>query len=269
MSGEPRFIRRTGAWALSLTCTAVVFLAAQALSGGLSLSPLVAYAFGFGCVVAATLAAGLFAPSNARIVTPIVLGVACTLGLAYAFAAGDSGWPVALAVSIALLAAGSALGSLVGARIESAGHLLFVALASALADVFSVTSPEGPSAAISKSDVALRIAAVSWPMIGTGSIEAFLGVGDVVFTGLYIASARRHELSMRRTLLALGAGYCATMLAVLALQVAVPALPFLGGAMLIAHPEARKPPLADRRRGFVALSVMAAVFLVLLLRPHD
>jgi hypothetical protein len=269
MSGEPRFSRRTGAWALSLSCTAVVFLAAQALSGGLSVSPLVAYALGFSCVVAATLAAGLFAPVTARVVIPIVLGVVCMLGLVYALASREPGWPMALAVSIALLAAGSALGALVGARIEHAGHLLFVALASALADVFSVTSPEGPSAAISKSDAALRIAAVSWPMIGTGSVEAFLGVGDIVFTGLYIATARRHELSMRRTVLALGAGYCATMLTVLVLQVAVPALPFLGGAMLIAHPEARRPPLADRRRGFVALSVMAALFLVLLLRPRD
>lgn len=269
MSGEPRFIRRSGAWVLSLSSTAIVFMAAQALSGALSLSPFVGYVFGFSCVVAATLAAGLFAPVRARIVTSIVLSVVCALGLAYAFASRSPGWPIALAVSIGLLAAGSALGALVGARIEHAGHLLFVALASALADVFSVTSPEGPSAAISKSDAVLRIAAVSWPMIGTMNTEAFLGVGDVVFTGLYIASARRHELPMRRTLLALGAGYCATMLTVLVLQVAVPALPFLGGAMLVAHREARRPPPADRRRGFVALSVMAAVFLVLLLRPHD
>jgi hypothetical protein len=269
MSNEPRFIPRIGSWAVSLSATAGAFLVAHALSAAIPLSPLVAYAVGFSCVVAATLSAGRFAPSAARVVAPIVLGVVTALGVAYAFASREPSWPIALAVSIALLAAGSALGALVGTRIEHAGHLLFVALASALADVFSVTSPEGPSAAISKSDAALRVLAVSWPMIGTGSIEAFLGVGDVVFTGLYIASARRHELPMRRTLLALLAGYCTTMLAVLVLQVAVPALPFLGGAMLIAHPEARRPPATDRRRGFVALSVMAALFLVLLLRPRQ
>jgi hypothetical protein len=268
MSVEPRFIRRRGAWAVSLACTAIAFAASHGLSQVLALGPLAAYAIGFSCVVAATLGAALFAPRTVRVVAPIVIAVLCALACAYAFAA-HAGWSIALAISIALLAGGTALGSLVGTRIEHAGHLLFVALASALADVFSVTSPEGPSAAIAKSDVALRIAAVSWPMIGSGSIEAFLGVGDVVFTGLYIATARRHELPLRRTVLALAAGYCATMLAVLVLQVAVPALPFLGGAMLIAHPEARQPPVAERRRGFVVLSVMAALFLVLLFRPRN
>jgi hypothetical protein len=268
MSLEPRFIRRGGAWAVSLSCAGIAFAVAHALSEAVSLAPLAAYAVGFSCVVAATLGAAVFAPRTPRVATAIVITVLCLLGVAYAFES-RAGWPIALTVSIALLAGGTALGALVGTRIEHAGHLLFVALASALADVFSVTSPQGPSAAIAKSETALRIAAVSWPMIGTGSIEPFLGVGDVVFTGLYIASARRHELPMRRTLLALAAGYCVTMLTVLVLQVAVPALPFLGGAMLLAHPEARRPPATDRRRGFVALSVMAALFLVLLLRPRD
>ncbi len=266
MSSEPRFIRQLGAWTATLVCTALAFCAALAVPA--DPSPLVAYILGFACVVAGTLAAGAFAPAKARVVVPILLSAVAVLGLAFMLGA-RAGWPVALAVSIALLAAGPSLGALVGTRIEHAGHLLFVAFASALADVFSVTSPEGPSAAISKSDTALRIAAVAWPMLGSGQVEAFLGAGDLVFTGLYIASARKHELSMRRTLLALTGGYIATMLCVVAFQAAVPALPFLGGAMLIAHPEARRPPAADRRRGFVALSVIAAVFLALLLRPHD
>lgn len=267
MSGDPRFTRRRGAWAATLACTAIAFVVAHGVASLLHVSPIVAYVVGFVCVVTAALSAAVFAPRTASIVVPVVGVVLCGLGTAAVL--GSREWPTALAVSIALLAGGTALGALVGTRIEHAGHLLFVALASALADVFSVTAPEGPSAAISQSDAALRIAAVSWPMIGTPQIEAFLGVGDVVFTGLYIATARKHELSMRRTLLALAAGYCATMLTVLVLQVAIPALPFLGGAILIAHPEARRPPEADRRRGFVALSVMAAVFLVLLLRPRD
>jgi hypothetical protein len=266
MNSERRSTRQLVAWSASLLCAALAFCAALAVPFGAS--PLTAYILGFACVVGATLAAGRFAPGTAAVVVPVLLSSVAVLGLAFVFAE-RAGWPAALAVSIALLAGGTSLGALVGARIEHPGHLLFVALASALADVFSVTSPEGPSAAIAKSDVALRVAAVAWPMIGTGSVEPFLGAGDIVFTGLYIATARKHGLSMRRTLLALAAGYLATMLCVVAFQVAVPALPFLGGAMLIAHPEARRPPAADRKRGFVALSVIAAVFLALLLRPHE
>jgi hypothetical protein len=266
MNSEPRFTPQLVAWSTSLLCVGLAFCAA--LAAPLGASPLTAYVFGFACVAGAALAVGRFAPGKARVVVPILLSALAVLGLAFVYGA-RAGWPAALAVSIALLAAGTSLGALVGARIQHSGHLLFVALASALADVFSVTSPEGPSAAISKSDVALSVAAVAWPMLGTGRVEPFLGAGDIVFTGLYIATARKHELSMRRTLIALAAGYVATMLCVVAFQVAIPALPFLGGAMLIAHPEARRPPAADRRRGFVALSVIAAVFLALLLRPHE
>jgi hypothetical protein len=46
----------------------------------------------------------------------------------------------------------------------------------------------------------------------------------------------------------------------------VPALPFLGAAMLIAQPRAWQVPEQDRWRGFVALSVMAALLLALMLR---
>jgi hypothetical protein len=269
MSGEPRVIRRNVAWAVSLASTAAVFRAVSATAVHVAASPLLAYALGFGCVVVATLGAGVFAPRTVRTVLPIIVVSSCGLGYAYVTNPREPGWPFAVAVTIALLAAGSSLGALVGARIEHAGHVLFVASASALADVFSVFAPSGPSHAIAKSETALRLAALSWPMIGSNTIEAFLGVGDVVFTALYLATAQRHGLSLRRTLLALALGYCAAMLVVLGLQVPVPALPLLGAAMLVAHPEARRPPAADRRRGLVALSVMAAVFLVLLLRPHD
>jgi hypothetical protein len=106
-------------------------------------------------------------------------------------------------------------------------------------------------------------------MLGTRNIEPFLGVGDIVFSGLYVATARRHGLALQRTLLALAGGYALTMLGVFVFRTAVPALPFLGAAMLLAHREARCPPLADRRRGLVVLSVMAALFVALLLRPRD
>ncbi|HKU36952.1 MAG TPA: hypothetical protein VJR89_02360 [Polyangiales bacterium] len=229
------------------------------------MSAYVAHAVGFGCVVACTLAVSRFAPDRLPHVVPIALGGIALVAGSYALR--EPVWLCALAVAIALWAGGSALGALVGARIEHPGHLLFVALASSLADLFSVLSPSGPSAAIAQSEIALSLAAVSWPMLGSRNIEPFLGAGDIVFSGLYLASARKYGFALRRTLLALASGYAVTMLAVFALQTAVPALPFLGGAMLWAHPETRRPPAADRRRGLVVLSVMAALFLALLLRP--
>lgn len=266
MSVERRF-SRGAAWALCLLCSGCAFALAYAISDTLACSAYLAHAAGFACVVACTLAVSRFAPDRIAIVPRMLLAAIALVAGAYALR--EPVWLCALAVSLALLGAGSSLGAAVGARIEHPGHLLFVALASSLADLFSVVSPTGPSAAIARSELALSLAAVSWPMLGTRSIEPFLGAGDIVFSGLYLASARKHGFALRRTLLALAGGYAVTMIAVFALRTAVPALPFLGGAMLWAHPETRRPPAGDRRRGLLVLSVMAALFLALLLRPKN
>jgi hypothetical protein len=271
MSAEPRFTFAAasdlGAFCSALVATATAFLVSGWAAEHLTISPLFAYAIGFACVIVAALSVSRFAPCSVRVVVPIAVVAAGVL--VAAFVTRGSGWSTALAISIALLSAGSALGAFVGARIEHPGHLLFVAVASSIADAFSVLSPHGPSAAIARSEVALSLVAISWPMLGTRAIEPLLGVGDVVFCGLYIACARKHALGLRRTWLALAAAFGLTMFAVIAFEIAIPALPFLGAAMLAAHPKARRPPLADRRRGLVVLSVMAALFFVLLLRPHD
>jgi hypothetical protein len=55
------------------------------------------------------------------------------------------------------------------------------------------------------------------------------------------------------------------MVFVIALEAAVPALPFLGMAMVAAHPQARRPPERDRIRGYaIAAAVVAAVAALLL-----
>jgi hypothetical protein len=171
-----------------------------------------------------------------------------------------------LLVAGALYAIGSLVGALVGSRIEHAGHLLFVVVVSSLADTFSVAAPEGPSAQIASSAVALSYLAVSFPMLGTPDIAPLLGVGDLVFASLYVSASRAHDLPMRRTWIALGAAFLVTMLVVIWLELPVPALPFMGVAMLIAQPLTRVPPVRDRARGFMALGAISALFIALLLR---
>ena len=97
--------------------------------------------------------------------------------------------------------------------------LVFVAIVSAAADIASVFHPSGPSSAIAQSKAALSLLALPWPMLGSSNMEPFLGVGDVVFTALYVASTRRHALPVWRTLLGLTLGYALTMVTVVALEV--------------------------------------------------
>jgi hypothetical protein len=151
--------------------------------------------------------------------------------------------------------------------VEHVGYLVFVAVVSSAVDFVSVLHPSGVSAAISRSPVALSLVALPWPMLGTQAIEPFLGVGDVVFAALYARACCNHGLDPRRTLLALAAAFAATLLLVLALEQVLPALPVLGAAIVAAHPEARRPPVADRRRGTIgALLIVAACALLFVAR---
>lgn len=238
-------------------------LALRAVGPAVPLHPLGSYVFSFSCVCALVLASAQACPARARGDLVWLVGALGVLGLVAW--SGGRGAAHAAVVLAALLIAGSVLGSVVGTAIEHAGHLVFVALVSSLADAASVLHPKGLSAAIVESEQALSLLALPFALLGTADTPPLLGVGDVVFTALYVAAARRHGLSERRTLLALALAYAVTMVAVAGLEMALPALPFLGLAMVVAHPEARRPAVRDRARGFAAIAVLAMVLVGLAL----
>ncbi|HMI93121.1 MAG TPA: hypothetical protein VK509_17240 [Polyangiales bacterium] len=256
------------AWAPWLRWLAVIVWAlgmlalARSLSPSLDVEPRLAFLSGFAAVaLSAVLTAAACPPIQPRALIGLAFPAAALLALAFRPAPDLTG---ALIVTAALLAAASLVGGAVGRAIEHPGQLVFVAVVSAAADAASVFHPSGPSAAMAQSKAALSLVALPWPMLGTPAIEPLLGVGDVVFTALYLASARRHGLPWRRTMVALLLAYGVTAALVLVLETAVPALPLLGLAVVLAHPEARRPRVADRQRG-VALSIAAVLGVAALL----
>lgn len=249
-------------WLSAVALAEAALVGAHAVSPEVGISALPAYALGFAAVAVTALGTSLACPLWPKPALAWVAVPACAIGLVGQFGAGELA--TALIVTAAILFGATLVGSVVGAAIEHAGHLLFVAIVSAAADIVSVVHPSGPSAAIAQSKAALSLLALPWPMLGTPKLEAFLGAGDVVFTALYVASSRRLGLSLVRTGLALTLGYAVTMVAVIAFEAPVPALPLLGLAMVLAHPEARRPPKRDRVRGF-AIAVLAVGFAALLL----
>lgn len=238
--------------------------AARAVQTRVPLMPRPAYGLAFLAVAGAAIGTALFCPPAKRTALAWLLFPAAVLWLL----AGRELDPLsgALLVGATLLLGGSLLGSVIGNSIEHPGHLLFVAIVSGAADTVSVVHPAGPSAAIAQSRAALALFALQFPMFGTENIEPLLGAGDVVFTALYIACARRHGLGLRRTALALSGAYAVTMCLVLALERAVPALPIFGLAMVLALPAARKPPARDRVRGFALSALVVAAAAAALLR---
>ena len=166
----------------------------------------------------------------------------------------------AMLVTACLLLFGTLTGAVVGNAIEVPGHLVVVAVVSALVDTFSVLHPSGPTAQLIEIEAAIDLLLLPWPMLGTSDIQPVLGVGDIVFVAIYTSASRRHELSMRRTVAALAVGLAVTLAVVIATGSGTPALPFLGGAFVLAHPSARALPKQDRKKALGGLLLLCAVF---------
>lgn len=216
----------------------VALLGLQAVGASVPAPPLLAFAFSFSAICGFALGCARSCP----LLKPrALLGLIGPLACLAVVASIGTGTPVQAAIVLpALLIAGTLVGNVVGSAIEQAWHLSFVALVSSLADAASVLHPSGPSAAIVESDRALSLLALPFAFLGTSDTPPLLGVGDVVFSALYVAAARRHGLPARRTLVALSIAFATTMIVVVALELPVPALPFLGLAMVIAHPQTRR-----------------------------
>ena len=242
--------------ALALSCTAFWLTAQLAMYS--APAPIAAYLLAFFCVVACTLGTATQVAANTR---ACLLG--CGLGLALlagaALGRGVLGLTLSgAAVLAALLLIGTGVGALVGRRIQHPGHLLFVAVISSVADVWSVTQPGGVSKAIAEQPLALSLVALPWPMLGSAQLAPLLGVGDVVFTSLYLAATRAHALPLRRSVLALAAGYALTTALVIVSERPIPVLPLLGACFVLAQPAARSVSALDRRRGAWALTLIAS-----------
>lgn len=226
------------------------------------LAPLVAYLISYGMVVGFVLATCVAAPAlEGRRAWGLLLPAGILLILALFKVRADNVGLAAL-VLVAVLLGCSALGGLIGGKVEKAGYLLVVAIISASVDAFSVLAPEGVTAQVVEDEALLSVLAISWPMAGFLELFPVLGMGDVTITALYFVAARRHGLSVWRGLIAFGIAYIVVAICVLWAERALPALPFLGFAALAAWPEARRVPKEDRAQAWGGIAVIAVALIL-------
>ncbi len=268
-AASPPSSKQLRLWALAIAIGVLAFLATATLAPHVPLDPsaslsvaLAAYLLAYACVAACVLAAAGVAPDlggRALVVVGAALAALVPLRDAAPTLLGSA------TVLGALLAAGTASGAALGTRVQAAGHLLPVAVVSSVADAVSVLTPGAPSDVVVATPALLSVVALPWPFLGTDDRPPILGVGDVAFAALYVAAARKHGLSPARTSVALALGLAATALAVAGTGLPLPALPALGAAVVLAHPEARAVPAADRAAALVgcvlAIGVGLAVWL--------
>lgn len=270
-----RELSRTRTWGWALAGCAGSFLGFALASPFFPFDPhddaiaaLAAYWIGFGAVCAMTIASGALVgprPPRALVIwIPVALVLVALASANVPASSGPPGIGGSAVVIAALLASGSISGGVLGARIAHPGHLSVVAVVSSLADLWSVLGSSGPTATIVTNAPLLSVLALPFPMLGTSDIEPLLGLGDIVFVALYLTASERFGLEKRRTMLALSVAFALTALFVILLARPIPALPFLGLAILVAHPEGRLPPPSERRTALMGMGVLALLVLVVL-----
>ena len=260
--GRPR-VRFLAWWGAGLLCAALVAIAA-ALAPHVALAARPAFALAFLAVTGEILLlARLAPPSRGPLWWGTLLLMFGTLSLVSgARLTGES----AALVTAALLWTATGLGTALGARIDKPGHLTAVAAVSALADLWSVYDPAGPSAALARQVLAqperITAFALSFPLLGSHHIPAIIGAGDVLFAALYVAGFERHGLPVKRALVALFAGFCVGLVLLLTLERPLPLLPLLGAGIVLSDARVRSLEAREGRSVLLVLAVVSALLVI-------
>jgi len=250
-SAEPRGSR----WAALILGSALVQASFAFASPAMRLSVEVGYFVAFAMVVGFVVAISLGVPRLSARQTWCVCSLAgATLAVMASMRIQVDNIGLAALVWVCIMFGCSALGAAVGRAVEKPGHILVVVLLSAAVDAYSVLAPEGVSAAVVENEVLLSVLALSWAFPGTAQVLPLLGMGDVTMTSLYLAAGLAHALPRGRCAAWLLAGYAAVAVAVFVMGRSLPALPFLGVAVVLAWPQTRR---LERREWWVALAGVA------------
>jgi hypothetical protein len=177
----------------------------------------------------ATLAPRALAPESGRGVMLLAWAVPAVLATALLIWAGYSGTPATLTKLLAASLIGLALGSLLQTPIEIVG----IALLIAAVDTYSVA--RGPTKVIVEHhQQVLNDFTLSFHPLGSRAI-AQIGASDFVFFAVFLAAAARFGLHRGRTWAAMTASFGLTLVLSYWLDRALPALPLLSLAFLVAN----------------------------------
>jgi hypothetical protein len=256
-------------FALGLGIAPALVIAASRVTPRLAVSDAVAGLFVFaGGAAAAVIALVVAARAALAPRSAIALAAAGAAIAAIARLAPLSPVIAAAIVDLGLVAVAHAAGGSVGRRVAHPGHLLPACAVAAAADVASLLHPSGPSHAIEKSERALSVLAIAFPVPGTSEAAPALGAGDLVFLALVFGAARAHRISMPRAFVAAALGLAAAGALAARFATAIPALVPIGAAVVLVIPEARRVRPADRRTTAFAVAIAIAIVLGVLASPR-
>jgi hypothetical protein len=171
-----------------------------------------------------------------------------------------------IGVDAALVGLAWALGASLGRRVQHASHLFPACVVAASADVVSLLSPEGPSHAVAKSERALSVLAIWFPVPGSSAIAPALGVGDLLFVAFVLGVASAHQLDYTRAIACCALGVAVAGCAAAWLSMAFPALVPIAAATIIGLPSIRRLRTVDRRAAHASMLIAVSIAVAALAR---
>ena len=173
------------------------------------------------------------------------------------------GWlPKTFSINVLLLTAGLSLGVLLGRQVEKASHIFAIIVLGAVMDVWSVTA--GVTEQISASPHTSYYFLFNWPLAGRGGVTyPLLGSTDFFFITLFLFLAWKFGLPPLRNLLGMAGAVAGAILSALVLQRGVPALPFIGAAVLVLNFREIRPDRKELLQIIAGAAVILAIFALL------
>ena len=162
-------------------------------------------------------------------------GVAC---FAIALTLRDDLVRVAL-INAALLSFAHGVGGAIGVRVQHPSHLLLACVVAASTDALSLLLPHGPTHLIASKARVLSMLSVAFPLDGA-SVSPVIGIGDLLFSSLFLNAARTHALRFGRVAALIAAGLlCAGALSAL-FKAPIPALVPVALCLMVGLREMRR-----------------------------
>lgn len=164
-------------------------------------------------------------------------------------------------VNLALLGIAYGGGVLLSQAIGKASYLIPLALAAAMADIWSVGW--GATRRIVESQTAMNYLLFSFPVAGRGVLP-LIGVTDFIFAALFLAFAHRFDLPLAKTRLLLIFAFFASITIAVGCGIGVPVLPIMGVCFIIGHYQHLKmTDPREKKEALAGLLIIAATLALL------
>jgi len=229
-----------------------------------SLGVAAAITFGGG-VLASIVPIALAAQSTLPTRAAVALGLSALAILVAMAIVGPRGVATVALVNTGLVAFAHAAGGGIGRHVQHEGHLLPACVVAAAADIASVVHPSGPTHAVVRSERALSVLALSFPVPGTRALAPVIGFGDLMFLALVFGAVVVHGLPLLRTALLAAVGLALAGALSAWLATGVPAIVPIAAALCLGIPAVRRVRPEDRKTTRIAITVAIAVVLGVLL----